>query len=544
MSLYKIKNINKNLLNKISPLEIEEKGEILPIIEIVRKDINDKFSAIEHDSFLFDKINLIIDIVKTKKNIIIFWDPDLDWVFSSILLFKWLSLFWYKTSIHIPQKNEWHWINKTQIDSFSKENIDLIILSDNWTNELEEVQYAKSLWIDIVILDHHLEHVDNKTTLIMNPKSKYESYPFKELVSTSIWYKFITWLSIKLNITISTELINEFIDFIIITTISDKAMIYWENKFYLSYFKNEHTFQNTLIKFLYNKISNENPLEFKKNKLIKLLSILNSSIRLNKTKDLINILLDDDVKNIQKNILFLYKQDEERRQIQDNLKEKIKNSNINLKNDYIFTFSEEYEEGFLWLFATFLSQENNKVTFFAKDLWDKIKWSVRTVNWINLFEIFEKYNIPTFTYKWHVAAFWFEIDKKYISDLRFLLKKEIPLIENSKIQVDYELEFDKIITKNLKPLEEQVWWNWNEEPYFISENVTLNYFNLFWNENKNANLFLKQNNIIVKFVLFNNADKIASIWTKPFSIIYKLKLYINKKTNTYICQPVIKEIII
>ena len=549
MSIYKIKSwYNKKDLEKLSSVK-DWKGELLPIIDFIKNKEN-KFNdnVQENSPFLFSQINDIINFFINKdKKILIFGDPDLDWLFSSILLYKSLIYLWYKVEKYLPKKGEGHWISNEQIDLFKKQKIDYIILTDNWTNEENQRIYAKSLGIETFVFDHHLQlnKIDKKFNfLYLNPKIETETYPFKDLVSTTIRYKFCQILFERNKKIMPETFKNEFIDFIILTTISDKAMLQNENLFFIKQFSHTYKFSNKIIRILFEKISNENPLEFSKNKLLKTISIINSSIRMNKIDELFNIMLTENPDNIPSNILFLYKQDEERRELQNKLKDEIDYSKINLNKPYIFSYSPDYEDWFLGLFATFLSQENEKIVFFAKDFWDFIKGSVRTYNGINVFTILKNRNIPTLVFKGHIWAFWFEIKKEHIKTLKKVLDEEIPEIEKELLNVDYELNFSQINIDNIIPIENEIWWNWKEEPLFISENVTLNYFTLFWSDNKNANLFLKQNWKTIKFVYFNCFNKIDLIQSKPFKIIYKLKLYINKKIWIYMCQPVIKEIII
>ena len=549
MSIYKIKSwYNKKDLEKLSSVK-DWKGELLPIIDFIKNKEN-KFNdnVQENSPFLFSQINDIINFFINKdKKILIFGDPDLDWLFSSILLYKSLIYLWYKVEKYLPKKGEGHWISNEQIDLFKKQKIDYIILTDNWTNEENQRIYAKSLGIETFVFDHHLQlnKIDKKFNfLYLNPKIETETYPFKDLVSTTIRYKFCQILFERNKKIMPETFKNEFIDFIILTTISDKAMLQNENLFFINQFSHTYKFSNKIIRILFEKISNENPLEFSKNKLLKTISIINSSIRMNKIDELFNIMLTENPDNIPSNILFLYKQDEERRELQNKLKDEIDYSKINLNKPYIFSYSPDYEDWFLGLFATFLSQENEKIVFFAKDFWDFIKGSVRTYNGINVFTILKNRNIPTLVFKGHIWAFWFEIKKEHIKTLKKVLDEEIPKIEKELLNVDYELNFSQINIDNIIPIENEIWWNWKEEPLFISENVTLNYFTLFWSDNKNANLFLKQNWKTIKFVYFNCFNKIDLIQSKPFKIIYKLKLYINKKIWIYMCQPVIKEIII
>lgn len=147
-------------------------------------------TPIRHDIHrLFDDwekaARLILQYIENKDKIIIYGDYDADGVSATAFLNRAIRKLGGNVGYYIPHRTkEGYGINKNAIDeiyeSVSIRNVEsedthsrlLLITVDTGISNYAEVEYVKSLGIDIIVTDHH-EIPENKpkADAIMNPKS-------------------------------------------------------------------------------------------------------------------------------------------------------------------------------------------------------------------------------------------------------------------------------------------------------------------------------------------------------------------------------------
>lgn len=107
-------------------------------------------------------IEYLKECVKNKTKIVIYGDYDVDGMTSTsilVLTFKKLGL---EVGYFIPSRyTQGYGLTKDMVDQFNKKGYKLIICVDNGISKFEEIEYSKSLGIDVIVIDHH-ELVENK----------------------------------------------------------------------------------------------------------------------------------------------------------------------------------------------------------------------------------------------------------------------------------------------------------------------------------------------------------------------------------------------
>ena len=116
--------------------------------------------------------NYIKDSIKQNKKILIYGDYDCDGIMSTSIIY--LTLMYgseYRPGFYIPNREiDGYGLTINNIDKFKKLGYDIIILVDNGISLIEQIDYANSLGIECVILDHH--NVGEKL-----PNAKYIVHP-------------------------------------------------------------------------------------------------------------------------------------------------------------------------------------------------------------------------------------------------------------------------------------------------------------------------------------------------------------------------------
>lgn len=187
-----------------------------------------------HDPFLFKGMDVaverIIKAINNKEKILIYGDYDVDGITSTTVLKKYLMDRGMPVDTYIPNRlHEGYGLNKNAIDIIKERNIDLIITVDCGISAIEEVDYAVSLGMDVIVTDHHEvgEKLPNALAVI-DAKRKDNTYPFRSLAGVGVVFKLIQALSIKLEI--KPEEYLKYLDLVCVGTISDIVPLEGENR--------------------------------------------------------------------------------------------------------------------------------------------------------------------------------------------------------------------------------------------------------------------------------------------------------------------------
>lgn len=187
-----------------------------------------------------EALEILVCKIQEKKKIRIIGDYDIDGVCSTYILLKGLKRAGACVDVDIPDRmKDGYGISKELIDLAKENDTDTIVTCDNGISALEQVAYAKSLGMTVVVTDHHeipyeeLEDGSVKTFLpcadaIVNPKQEDCSYPFKGICGGMVAFKVICGLYDRLGIPESE--LGEFIEFAAIATVGDVMDLADENR--------------------------------------------------------------------------------------------------------------------------------------------------------------------------------------------------------------------------------------------------------------------------------------------------------------------------
>lgn len=170
-----------------------------------------------HNPFLLkniDKfINRINKAIKENENILIFGDKDADGITATIIMYETLKDFGLNVSYKIPSNGEFYGLSNELINMALEKKISLIITVDNGISSIEEINYANSKGIEIIITDHHLPSEDFKPeSIVINPHLKDDKYPFKEIAGCCVSFKTCLALSMSFTDLYSKNLVFLFLE--------------------------------------------------------------------------------------------------------------------------------------------------------------------------------------------------------------------------------------------------------------------------------------------------------------------------------------------
>jgi len=186
-----------------------------------------------------DRIKKAID---KKEKIIIYSDADLDGSCAAIILEESIkNLGGEIAEVYFPDREkEGYGINESALLHLKKHAPALLISADCGIGNVKEVEIAKKLGFEVIIIDHHevLEKVP-KASIIVDPKQKGDTYPFKELSATGVVFKLSEVLLGE-----ESFLRNNFLELTALATIADMMPQVADNKMYI--FEGLNSLEKTL----------------------------------------------------------------------------------------------------------------------------------------------------------------------------------------------------------------------------------------------------------------------------------------------------------
>lgn len=131
--------------------------------------------------------------IENNERIIIYGDYDVDGVTSVTMLYLYLKNLGAEVSYYIPNRiGEGYGLSNDAIKLLSTYGVSLIITVDTGITAIDEIEYAASLGIDVVVTDHH-ECQDSlpDAVAVVNPHRNDCEYPFKSLAGVGVIFKVI-----------------------------------------------------------------------------------------------------------------------------------------------------------------------------------------------------------------------------------------------------------------------------------------------------------------------------------------------------------------
>jgi len=200
--------------------------------------LDDDFVA--HDPFLFrdmaEACQLIINHIKSGHKIAIAGDYDADGITSSAVMFDTLTILKGQAEVWIPSRLiDGYGLNRRLVKEIADSGAKLIITVDNGIRSSQELAYAKSLGLDLLVTDHHTVSLDSEAlpdSLILNPIVEAETYPWRYLAGVGVAYKLASALisMAKINDESKEILRRRVVDLVAIGTVADCVSLLDENR--------------------------------------------------------------------------------------------------------------------------------------------------------------------------------------------------------------------------------------------------------------------------------------------------------------------------
>jgi len=469
------------------------------IWEFLRPDLKNL-----HDPFLMKGMERatqrILKAFSQNEKILIFGDYDVDGITSTTLLLLFLRDLGISAYFYIPQREEeGYGLNKSVVKRIAKKGINLIITCDCGTSSVEEVEYAKSLGLDVIVTDHHrVKKSFPPHFIVINPNQPDCFYPFKKLAGVGVAFKLVQALMQKLGSKfqvlssqnrgpgttdqgLRTKIdIEKYLDLVAIGTIADLSPLKDENRILVKW--GLERLNNTLniglralieVSGLANRRINEGRVGFI------LAPRLNACGRLSLAKKGVRLLLSTSSAEAFKLAKDLSKENTQRQRIEEKMRMEAEELLPEKKNSVIVLSREGWHPGIIGLVASYIKGKYFRPTIIFSRNGEMARGSARSIPEFSIFEALEKCKDLLLSFGGHKMAAGMSILSENIEGLeermnelaRETLSSEdlIPsCFIDAKVNLD---ELDEKIFEELELL--APYGQENPAPLFLSENVYL-----------------------------------------------------------------------
>lgn len=227
---------NRGLKNKID-INAFLKGE-LAVDKVLL--IGDNPEQSFYDPFLFKNMTAVVERIithiKQGNPIVVYGDYDADGVTASVILLETLKILHATVEVYLPDRvGEGYGLNKVAINQIVAQGFKLLITVDNGIRNHEEIAYAKSQGLEIIVTDHHVlpeEAKDLPDCLYIDPADKNENYPWPYLAGVGVAFKLITALLFKATLPEKQKqlILEKSLDLVAVGTIADMVSLLGENR--------------------------------------------------------------------------------------------------------------------------------------------------------------------------------------------------------------------------------------------------------------------------------------------------------------------------
>lgn len=486
------------------------------------------------DPFKFENMEQVVNKILEKRSknekIFIYGDYDVDGITAAVFLVLVFRAIGIEVDYYIPNRmEEGYGLDKSTIDYINKREGKLVITVDTGINSMEDVKYAQSLGIDVIVTDHHKSvKEEDETLLLLNPKLS-DTYEFKYLSGAGVALKVAQGVYATLKA--DERKLYQYMDIVMIGTVADVVPMVDENRIIIK--KGLQTLKKTKVKGLMYLLKY---LKFQKKEINTtdvsyfISPLINSLGRIGISKMGADFFLKEDDFELYNIIEEMKRANKKRRDLErviyDDASAAINRAGAkNLKS--LFLSSKKWHPGVIGVVSSRLSVKYNlPVTLVAfKDGIGKA--SCRSVKGISVFNIFQQMGERLVRFGGHDLAAGFIVKEEKLEEVKNIFQKSIENSEAEKekkiLKIDAEYSIEDIDDRTFEILEDISPYGLdNPHPLFIDRDLTFENIKKFGVDERHFNGIIRKNGKTYHMVAFDLGHKINEIeaMIQKFDIVY------------------------
>lgn len=138
-----------------------------------------------------DAVNRLVQAIKSKEKITVYGDYDADGITAAVIMVEALRELGGLADLFLPSRfDEGYGLHSEPLGRFKENGTSLVITVDCGINALFEINYARSIGLDLIITDHHQPQIELPEGITaLSPLRPGCDYPFKNLSGSGIAFK-------------------------------------------------------------------------------------------------------------------------------------------------------------------------------------------------------------------------------------------------------------------------------------------------------------------------------------------------------------------
>lgn len=483
---------------------IVEKQQVQKFLNPTRNDFHDPFLMPDMDK----AVERILTAIQKNEKTIIYGDYDVDGITSITVVKKFLEQRGLKVDTYIPNRlNEGYGLNKEAIDKIYKLGYTLIITVDCGISGIEEIDYAMSLGMEVIVTDHHEPGEEiPKCLAVVDAKRKDSKYPFNQLAGVGVVFKLIQAISMKLELDAKEYL--KYLDVICVGTISDIVPLIDENRVITKLgLKLIPMTKNIGLKALLNSIGykeiNSTAISFG------IAPRINACGRMGKEEKALKLFLTEDIDEAKEITEELNKYNIERQEVEKQIfKQAIEQIENNKKEEpCIVIGSEGWHHGIIGIVASKVTDIYFKPSILICFEGEEGKGSGRSIPGFDLHDAIMNCNGYVEKFGGHSMAIGINVKKKNFENFKKEFQEYAQKSDISDIipiiKIDNEIDIRKINIKDIQDLSLlEPYGESNKLPLFLVRNLKIQSIRSL-SDGKHLKLKLGVDNYIIEAIGFN-----------------------------------------
>ena len=453
-------------------------------------------------------VDRIIKAINNNEKILIYGDYDVDGITSVTVVKSFLLERNAQVTHYIPNRlNEGYGLNKKAIEKIAKDGVNLIITVDCGISGIEEVEYANSLGLEVIVTDHHEvgEKLPNAIAVV-DAKRKDNTYPFRELAGVGVGFKLIQAISQKLELEEKEYL--KYLDIVCIGTISDIVPLVDENRVIAKLgLKLVEVTKNIGLKALIDVAGYKQIDSFTVS--FGLAPRINACGRMGKEKEALNLFLTKDPKVASEIAIRLNEYNVERQEIEKKIYEDAVKKIEEGKEEKpaIVLGSEDWHHGVIGIVSSKITDLYFKPSILVCFEGEEGKGSGRSIPGFDIYESLTNCSENLEKFGGHSMAVGVTIKKQNFEKFKEEFEK---YAQNSNIcdiipiiKIDEEVTLADVSIKAVEELKLlEPYGEANKTPLFMYKNLRIHSIRTL-SEGKHIKLTLKDNNFYIDSIGFN-----------------------------------------
>lgn len=502
-----------------------------------------------HNPFLMKDMERAVEridaAIKKREKVVIYGDYDVDGITSTSILYRAFKKLGVDISYYIPDRmNEGYGLNLNAVDYLKSIASNLIITVDTGISAIKEVEYVKSLGMDIIVTDHHECKEVIPDTIVINPKRKDCTYPCKSLAGCGIAFKLVQALWIYYGL----SGFEDSLDIAAIGTIADVVELKDENRI--------------IVKHGLDRVAVSEKCGIKALKAVagigdnissygvafQIAPRINAVGRLSDAKIAVELFTTSDYDKALQIAKYLDQENKNRQRIEEEILSEAMDKismEVDLKSDRVIVLSSsKWHIGVIGIVASRLVERYNRPVILIGEEDNLGRGSGRSIAGFNLFENLSQLSDFLVKFGGHELAAGLTIEIDYIEEFRKRLNElaaKVPAeVFAQKLYIDMEVTSEEATLGTAEILKLfEPYGAGNPSPVFSMEELSVVYKRGVGNNEQHLKMSLEKDECRYDAIMFNGSKEFLDKEWNYIDIVFNMD--INEWNNNKNLQFLIKD---